>query len=77
MGEPFDHCPPGWIGQSGKRCAQFIHNRMVVDYLAMSSMNFAEETPDEGAVSVPRNLTIRRNVGTDLGKPMIRGIGRR
>jgi len=50
---------------------------MVVDHLAMSSVNFAEETPDEGAVSVPRTLTIRRNVGTDLGKPVIRWIGRR
>jgi len=76
MGESFDHCPPGWIRQSRKRCAQFIHNRMVVDYRTMSSMNFAEETPDEGAVFVPRKLTLRRNVGTDLGKPMIRGIGR-
>ncbi len=41
MGESFDHCPPGWIGQSRKRCTQFIHNRMVVDYLSMSSVNFA------------------------------------
>jgi len=41
MGEPFDHCPPGWIRQSRKRCTQFIHNRMVVDYLSMSSVNFA------------------------------------
>src|SRR5580693_10268734 len=41
MGEPFDHCPPGWIRQSRKRCAQFIHNHMVVDYLSMSSVDFA------------------------------------
>src|ERR1700720_1251631 len=41
VGESFDHCPPGWIRQSRKRCTQFIHNRMVVDYLAMSSVNFA------------------------------------
>jgi hypothetical protein len=42
MGEPFDHCPPGWIRQRRKRCAQFIHNRMVVDYWVMSSVNFAD-----------------------------------
>jgi len=41
MGESLDHCPPGWIGQSRKRCAQFIHNRMVVDYRGMSSVDFA------------------------------------
>jgi hypothetical protein len=41
MGEPFDHCPPGRIRQSRKRCTQFIHNRMVVDNLAISSVNFA------------------------------------
>jgi hypothetical protein len=41
MRESFDHCPPGWIRQSGKRCTQFIHNHMVVDYLTMSSVNFA------------------------------------
>jgi hypothetical protein len=41
MRESFDHCPAGWIRQSGKRCVQVIHNRMVVDYLAMSSVNFA------------------------------------
>jgi len=41
MREPFDHRPPGRIRQSRKRCAQLIHNRMVVDYSAMSSVNFA------------------------------------
>ena len=41
MGESLDHCPPGWIRQSRKRCTQFIHNHMVVDYPAMSSVNFA------------------------------------
>jgi hypothetical protein len=41
MRESFDHCPPRWIRQSGKRCTQFIHNHMVVDYLSMSSVNFA------------------------------------
>ena len=41
MRESFDHCPPGWIRQSRKRCTQFIHNHMVVDYLPMSSVNFA------------------------------------
>jgi hypothetical protein len=41
MGESFDQCPPGWIRQSGKRCTQFINNHMVVDYLSMSSVNFA------------------------------------
>src|SRR6202030_821530 len=40
-GESFDHCPPGWIRQSGKCCTQFIHNHMVVDYLSMSSVDFA------------------------------------
>jgi hypothetical protein len=41
VGESFDHCPPGWIRQSRKRCTQSIHNRMVVDYWGMSSVNFA------------------------------------
>ena len=45
MGEPFDHGPPGWIGQSRKRCTQFIHNCMVVDYLAMSSGKFGRVAP--------------------------------
>ena len=40
MGESFDHRPPGWIRQSRKRCTQFIHNRMVVEYRAMSSVDF-------------------------------------
>jgi hypothetical protein len=42
MGEPFDHCPPGWIRQGGKRGTQFIHNRMVVDYPGMSSVDFGQ-----------------------------------
>jgi hypothetical protein len=41
MAEPFDHRPPGWIRQSRKCCTQFIHNQMVVDFLPMSSVNFA------------------------------------
>ncbi len=41
MRESFDHPPPGWIRQSSKCCTQFIHNHMVVDYLLMSSVNFA------------------------------------
>ena len=40
MGESFDHCPPGWIRQSRKRCTQFIHNHMVVDCLSVSTTNF-------------------------------------
>jgi hypothetical protein len=40
MGEPFDHCPAGWIRQSRKRCIQLIHNRMVVNYPALSSVDF-------------------------------------
>ena len=40
MGESFDHRPAGWIRQSRKRCIQFIHNRMVVDYPQMSSVDF-------------------------------------
>jgi hypothetical protein len=40
MGESFDHRPAGWIRQSRKRCIQFIHNRMVVNYLQMSSVDF-------------------------------------
>src|ERR1700683_2701938 len=69
MGESFDHCPPGWIGQSRKRCAQFIHNHMVVDCWAMSSVDFAiawrhecgcrcSEPQDPGAVNVetPREI---------------------
>jgi len=56
MGESFDHGPPGWIRQGRKRCTQFIHNRMVVDYRAMSSVNFAipdfEELGDRRDVSL-------------------------
>jgi hypothetical protein len=44
MGESFDHCPAGWIRQSRKCCTQSIHNHMVVDFLSVSSENFA--TPD-------------------------------
>ncbi len=40
MGESFDHRPAGWIRQSRKRCIQFIHNCMVVDYPQMSSVDF-------------------------------------
>src|SRR5579864_8577501 len=40
-GESFDHRPPGWIRQSRKGCTQTIHNHMVVDYLAVSSVDFA------------------------------------
>ena len=40
MGESFDHRPAGWIRESRKRCIQFIHNRMVVDYPQMSSVDF-------------------------------------
>ena len=42
MGESFDHCPPGWIRQSGKRCTQFIHNHMVVDYLINVKCEFCD-----------------------------------
>ena len=56
MGEPFDHCPPGGIRQSGKRCAQSIHNHMVVDYLAMSSVNFAIPDLSRFAGVSPRSL---------------------
>jgi len=41
MGESCDHRPPGWIRQSRKCCAQFIHNHMVVDFLYLSNVNFA------------------------------------
>ena len=41
MGESFDHCPAGWIGQRRKCCTQSIHNPMVVDCSSMSSVNFA------------------------------------
>jgi hypothetical protein len=47
MRESFDHCPPGRIRQSGKRCTQFIHNHMVVNYLSMSSVNFAKINPGQ------------------------------
>jgi hypothetical protein len=57
MRESFDHCPPGRIRQSGKRCTQFIHNRMVVDYLAMSSVNFA--IPDF-CLLIPNLPSLRR-----------------
>ena len=48
MGESFDHRPAGWIRQSRKGCIQFIHNRMVVDYPRMSSVDFA--VPDFCAI---------------------------
>jgi ATPase subunit of ABC transporter with duplicated ATPase domains len=38
-------------------------------------MVVGEETPDEGAVSVPRSYD-RRNAATDVGTSMISGIGR-
>jgi len=41
MGEPFDHCPAGWIRQSRECCTQIIHNQMVVDFSAVSSVKFA------------------------------------
>jgi len=41
MAESIDHRPTGGIGQSRKCCTQRIHNHMVVDFLLMSSMNFA------------------------------------
>ena len=40
MGESFDHRPAGWIRQSRKGCIQLIHNRMVVNYAWMSSVDF-------------------------------------
>src|SRR5208337_2675943 len=41
MGESFDHRPTGGIRQSPECCTQSIHNHMVVDFLSVSSMNFA------------------------------------
>jgi hypothetical protein len=53
MREPFDHGPAGRIRQSGKRCTQVIHNRMVVDYWTMSSVDFASpERRDSGTFSI-------------------------
>ena len=49
MGESFDHRPARRIRQSRKRGIQSIHNRMVVDYRAMSSVNFAIVTSRKGA----------------------------
>lgn len=40
MGESFDHGAAGWVGESGKCCIELIHNRMVVDYLSMSGVDF-------------------------------------
>ena len=40
MGESFDHRPAGWIRQRRECCIQSIHNHMVVDYPAMSSVDF-------------------------------------
>jgi hypothetical protein len=40
MGESVDHRPAGWIRKSRKRCIQFIHNRMVVNYPQMSRVGF-------------------------------------
>jgi hypothetical protein len=55
MGESFDHRPAGWIRESCKRCIQSIHNRMVVDYSQMSSVDF--EFPDFCLwISEPRRL---------------------
>ena len=41
MRESFDHRPTGGIRQSRKCCTQPIHNHMVVDFMAVSSMNLA------------------------------------
>jgi hypothetical protein len=55
MRESFDHRPAGWIRESRKRCIQSIHNRMVVDYSQMSSVDF--EVPDFCLwISEPRRL---------------------
>jgi hypothetical protein len=42
MGESFDHCPAGWIGQSRKCCTQIIHNPMVVYCLANVKCEFGD-----------------------------------
>ena len=39
MGESLDHGAAGRIRQSGKSCIQAIHNHMVVNYPAMSSVD--------------------------------------
>ena len=49
MGEPLDHCPAGGVRQSRKRCTQSIHNRMVVDYPQMSSVDFGLSEPASAA----------------------------
>ena len=60
MGESFDHRPAGGIRESGKRCVQFIHNRMVVNYPQMSSVDF--EVPIN-----PRNQSEIHRTGTGAG----------
>ena len=72
MGESFNHGPPGWIRQSRKRYTQSIHNHMVVDYRAMSSVRFAihdffaesEEraTNSVGDVSEIKSLGYRQSI---------------
>ncbi len=42
MGESFDHRPAGGIRQSRECCTQIIHNRMVVDFQAMSNVKFCD-----------------------------------
>jgi hypothetical protein len=74
MGEPFDHCPPGWIRQSRKRCTQSIHNHMVVDALAMSSVNFAipdfcSRIPNVPSVGRQEQLLDRVSVVTQIVPP--------
>ena len=69
MGEPLDHRPPGWIRQSRECCIQFIHNRMVVDFIAKSIVNFA--IPDYCSL-ISLNLTLALTVATaSSGKSLV------
>ena len=75
MGESFDHCPPGWIRQGGKRCAQFIHNHMVVDCRSMSSVKFGRGGPSlHGTIPSPLQ-TVQRRGASVLYLPAINSPG--
>ena len=46
MGEPFDHCPSGWVRQSRECCTKLIHNPMVVNFLIIVKCKFAVDDFD-------------------------------
>jgi hypothetical protein len=71
MGESFDHGPPGWIRQSRKRCTKFIHNHMVVDYLSMSSVDFATPIRTGRALGYAVEVRMTQEIS---GLPVLRWV---